>query len=172
MPLSPPTPCDRSTHGWSLPELLAVLSLIAIGTQAALPTWYDWQARMQALAVRDQLMMDLQAARVQARQQARALSLQALSDCAWHTPSPTDWSCGWQLVDAHSQRTLFTTPVNQPLQVRFTQSQPLVISERGDLGQVGERWTIQAGNAAHTVTHAICLSGAGRLRTVASASCG
>ena len=159
------------TRGWSLPELLTVLGLVALGMQIALPSWQSWQNRLQTRAVRDQLMLDLQTARVQARQSARALILQATRGCAWHSQAANDWSCGWQLIDAQTQRTLATTPLSHPLQVSFTKSQALEISERGDLGQVGDRWTVQARTPTNASAQTICLSSAGRLRAVEGSSC-
>ena len=174
-------PLDHPARGWSLPELLTVLALVAFGMHVALPTWQSWQARMHVTAARDLLMMDLQTARVHARQQARTLSLQPLRDCAWHNRTDTDWSCGWQLVEAaasgasttstSTSSTLFTTPLSYPLQVSFTQAQALTISERGDLGQVGARWTLQTQTNQGVVAHAICLSAGSRVRTIASATC-
>lgn len=158
-------------RGWSLLELLTVLALVATGMQLALPTWQSWQARIHTLAARDRLMMDLQLARVQAKQLAHDLTLQATRDCAWHSQAANDWSCGWQLLDPVAQRTLMVTALSYPLQVRFTKNVPLDINARGDLGQVGDRWTLQARTSTGTIAHAICLSGAGRLRTVASPTC-
>lgn len=170
-------PLARHHHpqrGWNLPELLVVLALVAWGAQAATTSWQRALSRMQALAARDQLMLDLQAARLQARQSARVLLLQARTDCAWRQASASDWSCGWQLVDKLDQTTLRTTPLAQGLQVRYTKSVPLEINERAELGQIGDRWTVQAHSSTSNDAqdaYSICLSGAGRLRAVMGSTC-
>jgi Tfp pilus assembly protein FimT len=163
--------CER---GWTFSELLAVLTLIALGAQAALPSWQVWQERQQARIVRERLRMDVQAARVQAMQAAQALTLQAIRDCPWYSRRATDWSCGWQLIDPLSQRTLQTTALTHPMNVSFTKSLPLDVSARGDVGQVGDRWTVQPRTTTgglSGIAQSICLSGAGRLRVVAGATC-
>lgn len=170
MPVAPSRSFTRCS-GWSLPELVAVTALVALSLHAALPSWQGWHTRLHTRSARDQLMMDLQNAREQARQLARPLQLQALRGCAWQSPTATDWSCGWQLIDTQNQRTLNTTSLNHPLQVTFTKSLPLDISERGDLGQVGDRWKVQARSAPGSTTLAICLSSAGRVRTLEGNAC-
>ena len=164
----------HNAHGWSLSELLVVLALVALGASTALPSWQTWQERQQILAARERLRMDLQVARIQAMQTAQALSLQATRDCAWHSRTATDWSCGWQLIEQASQRALQTTALSYPLQVSFTKSTPLLISAQGHLGQVGDRWTVQSraglrGNIPNA--QSLCLSGAGRLRVVSGSIC-
>lgn len=170
MPVAASYPFTRC-GGWSLPELFAVTALVALSLHAALPSWQGWHTRLHTRAARDQLMMDLQSAREQARQLARPLQMQALRGCTWQSPAATDWSCGWQLIDPQDQRTLVATPLSHPLQIAFTKSLPLDISERGDLGQVGDRWTVQARSASGSTALAICLSSAGRLRTLEGSSC-
>jgi Tfp pilus assembly protein FimT len=170
-PLDSPHACER---GWTFSELLAVLTLVALGAQAALPSWQVWQERQQARIVRERLRMDVQAARVHAMQAAQALVLQAIRDCPWYSRRATDWSCGWQLIDPLSQRQLQTTALTHPMNVSFTKSLPLDISARGDVGQVGDRWTVQSRATLRNLSgtaQSICLSGAGRMRVVTGASC-
>ena len=169
---------NKVTHlpaqGWSLSELLVVLSLIALGIHTALPSWQTWQARQQIVSVRERLRMDLQLARVQAMQSAQVLALQATQGCAWTNHQATDWSCGWQLVEPSSQRTLQTTILAHPIQVSFTKTTPLSISAQGDLGQVGDRWTVQSRTDPRSnlqYAQSICLSGAGRVRVVTGIAC-
>ena len=162
------------THGLSLSELLVVLAIVSLSMHVALPTWQLWQERQQAQLARDRLVMDVQSARTQALYAARNLVLQATQDCPWHSHNATDWSCGWQLIDPQSTSPLQTTALPYPLQVRFTKSTPLIISAHGDLGQVGDRWTVQsraASTSSTTAAYSLCLSNAGRLRTVASPTC-
>ena len=180
--LTPNTNTHRACHcacvhacvgvrGFSLPELLVALTVLGLLSTQALPVWQGWNERLGVEAARDQLIMDLQSARVQALQRAQALRLQALSDCAWRSRNSNDWSCGWQLVTGESGEVLLHSPLSQPLSVTYTKTVPLEISARGELGQVGDRWTVQARAAVGGAAQSVCLSGGGRVRWVAAASC-
>ena len=164
---------SRPEHGYSLSELLVVLSLLAVCLQWALPSWQMWQTKQDIWSVRERLRLDLQSARVQAMQLARPLSLQPTRDCAWHSQAASDWSCGWQLMDPADNRSVQTTVLSQPVSVSFTKNMPLEISAEGDLGQIGERWTVQprTSQAASAAAQSLCLSGAGRVRAVAGLTC-
>ena len=160
-----------AAQGWSLPELLIALAVLGLLSTQALPVWQSWNERLSVEAARDQLIMDLQSARVQALQRAQALRLQALNDCTWRSRNSNDWSCGWQLVTDDGAEVLLHSPLSQPLSVTYTKTVPLEISARGELGQVGDRWTVQARTAASGAAQSVCLSGGGRVRWVAAASC-
>ena len=161
----------RPHPGWSLAELLVVLTLVAVSAQAALPTWQRWQERTHAWATRERLVMDLQAARALALQRSHRLALQALQDCAWFHHTPTDWSCGWELIDSDDAQRLRITRLSEPLRVTFTKSKALRIDEHGHLAEVGERWSVQSRQGDSGVALALCLSGGNRLRLVAGATC-
>lgn len=164
---SPPCP-----HGFSLPELLVALAVLGLLATQALPVWLGWGERLQVEAARDQLIMDLQAARVQALQRGQALRLQALSDCSWRSRNGNDWSCGWQLVAADGGEVLLHSPLSSALSVTYTKTVPLDISARGELGQVGDRWTLQTRTTLSGAAQSVCLSGGGRVRWVGAATCG
>lgn len=165
-----PLPCPR---GFSLPELLLALAVLGLLATQALPVWQGWSERLSAEAARDQLIMDLQSARVQALQRGQALRLQALSDCPWRSRNANDWSCGWQLVTSEGGEVLLHSPLSQPLNVSYTKTVPLEINARGELGQVGDRWTVQPRSSAssNSVAQSVCLSGGGRVRWVGAATC-
>ena len=172
------TPSDRAAPcrtlaagGLSLPELLIALALLGLLSTQALPIWQGWSERQQVEATRDQLVMDLQSARVQALQRGQALRLQALSDCPWHSRSGSDWSCGWQLITRDDNGVLLDSHLSTALSVQYTKATPLEISARGEIGQVGERWTLQSRLWPAVAVQSVCLSSAGRVRWVASATC-
>ena len=158
-------------RGFTLIELVVCLGVFSIITWFAIPSWQQRQERSRVEAARDQLMNDLQTARLRAIQRGQALQLTRLNDCAWGTTSGTDWSCGWQLLVKLDQTVLQTSQLQAPLQVTFAKTLPLDINPRGDLGTVGERWVIKSRAPTLNIANTLCLSSASRLRWQSGESC-
>jgi len=159
-------------QGFTLVELMVCLGLLSVLVSLALPSWQRLQERRRVEATRDQLMSDLQAARLRALQLGETLQLTRLRDCSWGTSAGSDWRCGWQLVIKADQTMLQTTQLHTPLQVTFAKTDPLDISPRGDLGAIGDRWIIKSGQGALIIANVVCLSSAGRLRWQLGEACG
>ena len=151
--------------------MLVCLGVLGIMASLAITGWQRLQERNRVEATRDQLMNDLQTARIRALQRGEALQLTRLRDCTWATSPNTDWSCGWQLVVKADQTVLQSTQQLAPLQITFAKTDPLDISARGDLGTVGDRWVIKSRQAAFNISNVLCLSSAGRLRWQAGDTC-
>jgi type IV fimbrial biogenesis protein FimT len=164
-------PATVASRGVTLVELLVGLSLFGIVAAFAIPNWQRLQERQRVEVARDQLINDLQTARVHALQRGATLQLSRLSNCTWGTSSVSDWSCGWQLVVKADQSVLITSAMTAPVQVTFGKTTPLDISARGDLGTVGERWVIQSRQSALNIANTLCLSSASRLRWQSGSSC-
>jgi len=171
--LTPHTQCSPgiTAAGFTLVELLVALSVLGATASFAIPSWQRLQERSRVEAARDQLMNDLQTARVRAVQRGEPLQLTRVSDCTWGTSANSDWSCGWQLVIKASQTVLQISPLQTPLQVTFAKTDPLDISQRGDLGTVGDRWVIQSRQSSLKVANVLCLSSASRVRWQSGESC-
>jgi Tfp pilus assembly protein FimT len=137
----------------------------------AVPSWQRLQEVNRVEAARDQLMADLQTARVKALQQGEPLQLIRLHDCAWATSAENDWSCGWQLVVKASQIELQTSQQQTPLLITFAKATPFDINHRGDLGTVGDRWVIKSRHTGPNIANVLCLSSASRLRWQSGESC-
>jgi prepilin-type N-terminal cleavage/methylation domain-containing protein len=165
------TPSQTSTQGFTLVEMLVCLGVLGVLASFAIPNWQRLQERNHVEAARDQLMNDLQTARVRALQRGETLQLSRLSDCTWATSASNDWSCGWQLLIKANQTVLLTSPLHAPLQVTFAKSDPLDISQRGDLGTVGDRWVIKSKQSSLNIANVLCLSSASRLRWQSGESC-
>ena len=165
------TPSQTSTQGFTLVEMLVCLGVLGVMASFAIPNWQRLQERNHVEAARDQLMNDLQTARVRALQRGETLQLSRLSDCTWATSASNDWSCGWQLLIKANQTVLLTSPLHAPLQVTFAKSDPLDISQRGDLGTVGDRWVIKSKQSSLNIANVLCLSSASRLRWQSGESC-
>jgi len=160
-----------TTRGFTLVELLVCLGVVAAVSAFALPSWQRLQERSRIESTRDQLMSDLQTARVRAIQRGETLQLARLRDCAWSTSAGGDWSCGWQLVLKADQSVLFASQLPTQLQVTFAKTDPLDISPRGDLGTVGDRWVIQSRQSTLKLANVVCLSSTGRLRWQSGDTC-
>jgi prepilin-type N-terminal cleavage/methylation domain-containing protein len=160
-----------TTQGFTLVELLVCLCVLGVMASFAIPSWQRLQESSRVEATRDQLVNDLQTARVRALQRGEALQLIRQRDCTWGTAASNDWSCGWQLVLKADQTVLQTSQVQTPLQVTFAKSTPFDISARGDLGTVGDRWIIKSKQNAFNISQVLCLSSASRLRWQSGESC-
>ena len=147
------------------------LAVLAVITSVAIPSWQHLQERSRVEAARDQLMNDLQTARVRAIQRGEALQLARLRDCTWVASTENDWSCGWQLVVKANSTVLHSSQLPTPLQVTFAKTDPLDINQRGDLGTVGDRWVIKSRQSSLNVANVLCLSSASRLRWQSGESC-
>lgn len=161
----------RPPSGFTLMEFLVCLGILSLLSSFAIPSWQQQQERSRVDATRDQLITDLQAARLRAVQRGQALQLTRLKDCAWATSVESDWSCGWQLVVKADQTVLQSTSLSTALRVTFGKTLPLDISWRGDLGTVGERWVIQSRQGSLNLANTLCVNSASRLRSQAGGSC-
>ena len=168
---SSPTHSLTTTQGFTLVEMLVCLGVLGVMASLAIPSWQRLQERSRVEAARDQLMNDLQTARVRALQRGETLQLSRLRDCTWATSTSNDWSCGWQLVVKTDQSVLFTSQLHLPLQVTFAKTDPLDVSQRGDLGTVGDRWVIKSRQSSLNIANVLCLSSASRLRWQPGESC-
>lgn len=151
--------------------MLVCLGVLGVMASFAIPSWQRLQERSRVEAARDQLMNDLQTAHVRALQRGETLQLSRLRDCTWATSASNDWSCGWQLLVKADQTVLLTSPLHTSLQVTFAKSDPLDVSQRGDLGTVGDRWVIKSKQSSLNIANVLCLSSASRLRWQSGESC-
>ncbi len=162
-------------HGFSLIELVVCLSVLAVLVGLSIPNVWRWQERARIDKVRQQLFYDLQLARLHALQFGQSLQIRRLTGCAPMSASSSDWSCGWQTTTSSDSAGLMhvirTTPLDATLQVSFAKSTNFFISAQGDLGTIGDRWTFFSRNARINLSRSLCISSAGRIRTVEAATC-
>jgi len=159
-------------NGFSLIELMACLAILAILASMTAPAWQAMVARTQLEVARDDLMNDVQTARVQALQSSTDLQMTRLQGCAWASANSNDWSCGWQLQRQDTHEVLRTHAIHAPLQLLMAaNAKELWVGARGELGSVGTRWNLRSLNAA-TQQYVVCLNSASRLRWQPGATCG
>jgi prepilin-type N-terminal cleavage/methylation domain-containing protein len=160
-----------TSKGFTLAELLVCLAVLGVMASFAIPSWQRVQERSRVEATRDQLMNDLQTARVRALQRGEALQLTRLRDCTWSSTADNDWSCGWQLQRQDTQGILRTHAIHAPLQLLLVNQKEFVIGARGELGSVGTRWSLSHTNSSNLRQYVVCLNSAGRLRWQSGATC-
>jgi len=162
-------------HGFSLVELMVCLGLSAILVGFTLPSIWRWQERARIDSVRQQLFNDLQLARVRALQWGQRLQMRRLTGCTKSAASATDWSCGWQVstapISSGTQQVISTTSLDASVQVTFAKSTDFFISAQGDLGTIGDRWTVLSRTAGVNFSRSLCINSAGRMRWVEAATC-
>lgn len=162
----------RSSQGFTLVELLVCVGLLSVLLALAIPNWQQTQERSRVEAARDQLMNDLQSARMRALQRGEDVQIVRLRDCTWSSAADNDWSCGWQLVTKNTQTMLQASQVQAALQITFSKSTPLTLNARGDLGTVGDRWVIKSRlNTSPSIASVVCVNSASRLRWQTGESC-
>jgi len=127
--------------------------------------------------VRQQLFNDLQNSRVRALQWGQRLQMSRITVCSKYSvsASATDWSCGWQVstISGGSGATqiISTTSLDTSVQVTFAKSTDFFISGQGDLGTIGDRWTVLSRAAGVNFARSLCINSAGRIRWVEAATC-
>jgi Tfp pilus assembly protein FimT len=161
----------HSSQGFGLVELLVCLGLMAALITLATPYWTQWQARVQLEATREQLISDLQSARLLALQHGQTVQLSRLNTCSWATTSSNDWSCGWQISLKNSGQVLRTSAQTRPLQISISPTSPFEVDVLGDLGQISSHWIIKALPASLNLANVLCLNSASRLRWQTGESC-
>jgi Tfp pilus assembly protein FimT len=161
----------NAIQGLSLIELMVCLALLMTFCGLAAPIWQPWITRLQIEATRDQLMHELQTARIQAMQLGSSLKLVRLQGCGWSSQASNDWSCGWQVLRQDTQQMMRSHATQAPMRIQFTGTQEFVIGTNGELGTVGARWNLQALPLSSDVQYVVCLNSAGRLRSQRGASC-
>jgi len=164
-------------HGFTLVELMVCLSVSAILVGFALPSVWRWQERARVDSVRHQLFNDLQISRVRALQWGQRLQMSRITVCSKYSvsASATDWSCGWQVstISGGSGATqiISTTSLDASVQVTFAKSTDFFISGQGDLGTIGDRWTVLSRATGVNFARSLCINSAGRIRWVETATC-
>ena len=172
-----PAPPKLAFHGFTLVELLVCLSVSAILVGFTLPSIWRWQERARIDSVRQQLFNDLQISRVRALQWGQRLQMSRVTACSKSSvsASATDWSCGWQVStlsgSSGSTQLISTTSLDASVQVTFAKSTDFFISAQGDLGTIGDRWTVLSRAVDMNFARSLCINSAGRIRWVEAATC-
>jgi len=164
-------------QGFTLVELMVCLSISAVLVGFALPSVWRWQERARIDSVRLQLFNDLQTSRVRALQWGQRLQMRRLNVCAKSSVSAnaSDWSCGWQVStvsgDSGTAQIISTTSLDASVQVTFAKTSDFFISAQGDLGTIGDRWTVLSRAPGVNFARSLCINSAGRIRWAEAATC-
>jgi len=162
----------NTSKGFTLVETMTCLGLAMVLLGLALPSARVWQELLRIEGIQNQLFNDLQLARVRAMQWRQPLRLSPLSGCQKVNLPANDWSCGWQLSTQSTDNTVIsTTALDASLQVTFAKTTPFYISARGDLGTIGDRWSVLSRATGLRLVRSLCINSAGRIRGVEGATC-
>lgn len=154
--------------GFTLTELLVSLSVLSVLLGFAAPSWRQTQDKVQLISLYQQLIHDVQTARVQALQRGTTLKLLRTTGCAWGSSNAADWSCGWQLQVAETGEVLASHRSEFALRIVFSNATPLSINGQGNLSGLGVRWVFQT---AAGLTQVVCINTTGRIRSTVGDTC-
>ena len=166
-------------RGFTLIESMVVLSVLAVLASLAAPSFADFTRRLRVDSVREQFIGSMNLARTEAIRQGRNVVMRRIEPCAVANAA-TEWYCGWNVfVDLDNSR---THDAGEPL-LREVRGDANVLIQRTnpvsgafiqftrfglpDHGNISFR-IFPAGQEAEDPanTQRICISSAGRARTV------
>ncbi|MCV0438662.1 MAG: GspH/FimT family protein [Hydrogenophaga sp.] len=174
-PRRPPT----QRAGFTLIELLVALSVLAVLAALAAPSFADLTRRMRVDTVREQFIGSMNLARTEAIRHGRTVVMRRIEPCA-AANAATQWYCGWQVfVDLDQNNAM---DAGEPLLREVRGDSSVLIQRTSPVGGAYVQFTrfgmpeqsglsfqiFPAGQKAEDPTNAqrVCLSGAGRMRTV------
>lgn len=84
-----------AARGFTLVELLTVITILAILSAMAAPVMADMVVRYRIDGLRMELMQSIQQARAEAMVRGNTVTLRRTAGCAIALAGSNDWSCGW-----------------------------------------------------------------------------
>jgi len=100
----------RSRTGFTLPELIIVMTLLALVAIVAAPSFADLQEHTRQQSIRSELKVSLLAARTHAIRNSQNIEICASRD---GRNCHRDWSRGWILRDTKTQKVLRATALTK-----------------------------------------------------------
>lgn len=85
----------RRARGFTLVELLSVMTILAILSAMAAPVMADMVVRYRIDGLRSELMQSIQQSRAEAMVRGNTVTLRRTAGCATALVDSNDWSCGW-----------------------------------------------------------------------------
>jgi len=158
-------------------EMLAVVSLLAVLTTIAAPSYTSISRQYRLDAVSEEFMASVQFARVEAMRLGQDMLLLRNTACEVVLDSTADWSCGWQVFpDTNGNQTLDSAEtllqaVAVPAGVTFRKGpggspRYLHIDRFGRTTSFGQRFEAFPRNQKVIDGQVICFSTGTRLRMV------
>lgn len=171
-----------TSRGFSTVELLIAIAILGILTSLAAPSFFSAIERYRVNAIRDELIGNIQLARIESIRRGAQVSMIRTTGCATTLTDSDDWSCGYQLfVDTNANGALNTgetviqssvIPSGYAL-MHPSQGSTLRMNIWGQAQNTGNRFVITPPSGVSSASiKTICLSTGGRIRTIAeSATC-
>lgn len=164
------------TSGFSIIELMVAVSILAVLSSLAGPSFVDAIRRYKINAATDELTANIQLARAEAIRRGFPVLLSRTTGCTNTQIDSNDWSCGWEVV-VDTNRNGVKNAAEQVLQ---TYAVPdgyglmhtglgavLVVNVWGQAQGVGQNFVFTPPEGvAGSSTTTLCITSGGRIRTI------
>lgn len=164
-----------AARGFTLVELLTVITILAILSAMAAPVMADMVVRYRIDGLRMELMQSIQQARAEAMVRGNTVTLRRTAGCAIALAGSNDWSCGWVAfvdMDADGQEEAGDTRLQvislspgTRLRKTTNPAETQQFNQFGQAVQLGQRFELSPEDARHAaLAGSLCFSTGTRLR--------
>jgi type IV fimbrial biogenesis protein FimT len=171
----------KSVRGFTLIEMMVVISIVAILTFLAIPSFVETIKRYHVAAIKDELEASIHLARAEAIRRGVQVILSRTTGCGKTLVDSGDWGCGWEMVidsNADSIKTVgeqilqtYSIPGNYLLNHFAGAPQSLAFNVWGQVTVRAHRFVIKPYNTtSEEANTTLCINSGSRLKTVAGSS--
>lgn len=171
----------RRNGGFTIIELMVVVSLLAVLAGLAAPSFTDMLRRFRVDAARETFTASVTLAREESIRLGTPMVIRRLTGCGLVLSGNQDWSCGWRVfADLDGDNTMngaevATQEVTLPAGITVrkgnnTNPQFITINRFGQVTQANQRFEVFPTGMGAIDGQLVCFTAGTRLRTVKNAS--